>query len=163
MGVYCRSLVGYNDAWQEIITGIEKYIMDSHRLTHIALRVKNIDATAAFYKKYAGLEIIAQRQDHKTRVAWLGNPTVKEDFVIVALELPYETTERPSYDHFGLSLPSREEVDRMAEIARRDGILFFGPKDMGPVAMYLCLVRDPDGNAVEFSYGQEVERMLENR
>ena len=131
------------------------------RLTHIALRVKNIEATAAFYKKYAGLEIVAQRKEHKTRVAWLGNPDVKEDFVIVALEMPYINSNQPSYDHFGLSLSSREDVDRVAEIARKEGILNFGPKNMGPVAMYLCLVRDPDGNAVEFSFGQEVENILE--
>ncbi|MGC9327361.1 MAG: VOC family protein, partial [Candidatus Hinthialibacter sp.] len=36
------------------------------RLTHIALRVKNIEASAAFYKKYAELEIVAQRQENKT-------------------------------------------------------------------------------------------------
>lgn len=136
--------------------------METHRLTHIALRVKNIEATAAFYQKYAGMEIIAQRQENQTRVAWLGNPEVKDDFVIVALELPYQPNDRPSYDHFGLSVSSREEVDRMAEIARQDGVLFFGPKYMGPVAMYLCLARDPDGNAIEFSYGQEVERVLDN-
>lgn len=135
---------------------------DTPRLTHIALRVKNIETSAAFYKKYADLEIVAQRQDRKVRVAWLGNSEVKEDFVIVLLEMPYQPCEQPSYDHFGLSLPSREEVDRVADIARREGVLHFGPQDMGPIAMYLCLIRDPDGNAVEFSYGQEVERVLEN-
>ncbi|MBN2329814.1 MAG: VOC family protein [Candidatus Omnitrophica bacterium] len=133
------------------------------QLTHIALRVKNIEAAVEFYKKYAELEVVAQRQDNKTRVAWLGNSDVKENFVIVLLEMPYSPTDQPSYDHFGLSLPSRKDVDRLAEIARREGVLDFGPKDMGPVAMYLCLVRDPDGNAIEFSCGQEVENVLESQ
>lgn len=133
------------------------------RLTHIALRVKNIESTADFYKKFAGLNIVAQRKENQTRVAWLGNPEVKEDFVIVLLEMPYQPSGQPSYDHFGLSLPSREDVDRVAEFARREGVLDFGPKDMGPVAMYLCLVRDPDGNAIEFSHGQEVENVLEKQ
>ncbi|HOJ61358.1 MAG TPA: VOC family protein [bacterium] len=132
------------------------------RLTHVALRVKNIEKSAAFYRKYLGLEVIAQRQEHKTRVAWLGNPRVKEDFVIVLLELPYEASPQPSYDHFGLDLPTREAVDEYAAMAEADGLLEFGPETMGPVANYLCLIRDPDGNGIEFSYGQDIESVLEN-
>ncbi|HQH73168.1 MAG TPA: VOC family protein [bacterium] len=132
------------------------------RLTHVALRVKNIERSAAFYKKYLGLEIITQRREHKTRVAWLGNPRVKEDFVVVLLEMPYEASPRPSYDHFGLDLPSREAVDEYAALAREEGILEFGPEAMGPVANYLCLIRDPDGNGIEFSHGQDIENVLEN-
>lgn len=132
------------------------------RLTHIALRVRNIETTAAFYKKYVGLDVVAQRREKKTRVAWLGNPEVKNDFVLVLLEMPYVNSIQPSYDHFGLDVPTREEVDRCAELARQDGILDFGPEDMGPVAHYLCLIRDPDGNGVEFSCGQEVGGALEN-
>ncbi len=125
-------------------------------MTHIALRVKNIEASAAFYKKYVGLDVVASRKEHTTRVAWLGNSQVKQTFVIVLLELPYENSDKPSYDHLGLDLQTRERVDEIAEIAKQDGILALGPECLGPVAGYLCMVRDPDGNMVEFSAGQDV-------
>ena len=35
-----------------------------------------------------------------------------------------------------------------------DGILVEKPKDAGPVVGYFCMVHDPDGNWVEFSFGQ---------
>lgn len=130
------------------------------KLTHIALRVKNIEISAAFYKKYADLDIVARREEDNTRVAWLGNPSVKERFVIVLLELPYQSSNQPSYDHLGLDVSSKDEVDRMAQIAREDGTLAFGPEYLGPVAGYLCLIRDPDGNNIEFSYEQEIDGAL---
>lgn len=132
------------------------------KLTHIALRVKNIEASAAFYKKYVNLEIVAQREETNTRVAWLGNKKVKEHFVIVLLEMPYNASEQPSYDHFGLDVPAKEDIDRMAEIARQDDTLAFGPKYVGPVAGYLCLIRDPDGNCIEFSHDQKIDGYLNN-
>jgi len=40
--------------------------------------------------------------------------------------------------------------------ARGDGILREGPRDAGPVVGYFCVVEDPDGNWVEFSFGQPI-------
>lgn len=132
------------------------------KLTHIALRVNNIECSAAFYKKYADLDLVAQRQENHTRVAWLGNARVKDHFVIVLLEMPYQNGDQPSYDHLGLEVASLVEIDRRADLARQEGVLAFGPQHMGPVAGYLCLIRDPDGNRVEFSYNQKIEAALEN-
>jgi catechol 2,3-dioxygenase-like lactoylglutathione lyase family enzyme len=131
-------------------------------MTHIALRVKNIEASAAFYKKYVNLDVVAARKEHTTRVAWLGNPQVKQTFVIVLLEMPYEQSRQPSFDHIGLDLRTRDKVDEMAAIAREDGTLALEPNYLGPVAGYLCMVRDPDGNMVEFSAGQDVGGTFHN-
>lgn len=130
------------------------------RLTHIALRVKDIDRSAQFYKKYAGLDVIAQRCEHETRVAWLGNPQVIDRFIIVLLEMPYDDPGAGSYHHLGLQVESREAVEAAAEKARQEDILAEPPGEYGPVAGYLCIVRDPDGNGVEFSYGQHVLEAL---
>ncbi len=130
--------------------------MHTPYMTHIALRVKNIEESAAFYKKYVDLDIVSSRKEHTTRVAWLGNPEVKNTFVIVLLEMPYKTCEQPSFDHIGLDMETRERVDAIAAIAREEGILAMEPDFLGPVAGYLCMVSDPDGNRVEFSAGQDV-------
>src|SRR5262249_12450054 len=45
-------------------------------LTHVALPVRDLDATLAFYEKYTTLEVIHRRTDPEThmRTAWLANP-----------------------------------------------------------------------------------------
>jgi catechol 2,3-dioxygenase-like lactoylglutathione lyase family enzyme len=77
--------------------------------------------------------------------------------------LPYARSEQPSYDHLGLDVPSEAEVDRMAQMAQEDGTLVFGPENMGPVAGYLCLIEDPDGNRIEFSNNQPIDGALNGK
>ena len=59
-----------------------------------------------------------------------------------------------SISHLGISLSTRDEVDRIAETAKEEGILVLGPRYMNPVVGYICIVRDPDGNQLEFSVEQ---------
>jgi lactoylglutathione lyase len=139
-------------------------------LTHIALPVRSLDDHLAFYAKYTTMEVIHQRVDDETglRTVWIANSEDKTDaaarFVIVLIEgkLPTQLTGDikeeygflRSISHLGISLDSREDVDRVAEMAREDGILVLGPMYRNPVVGYICLVRDPDGNNVEFSVEQ---------
>lgn len=132
-------------------------------LTHFALRSRNIDESVAFYKKYVGLDLISERKEHTTRVGWLGNPEVHEQFIIVLLEMEHDAEESTSFHHIGIDLCSREKVDEIANLAREEGILALEPDDHGPVAGYLCIIKDPDGNQVEFSSGQEVFEVLEDK
>ena len=130
------------------------------RLTHIALRVANIERTAAFYEKYAAFKMVSLREESDTRVAWLGNPDVKNNFVIVLLEFPFEKTASPRFHHIGLGVSTRELVDQVAVRARQEGILEMEPDDHGPIVGYYCMIRDPDDNMVEFSCGQQIEEVL---
>jgi predicted lactoylglutathione lyase len=57
--------------------------------------------------------------------------------------------------HFGFTVESREAVDDIANLAREDEIIFFEPGEYLPGA-YLCGIKDPNGNCVEFSYGHKV-------
>ena len=141
-------------------------------LTHIALPVSNLDATLAFYAKYTTMEKIHERFDEEThmRSAWIANTEDKTDtsarFVIVIMEgkLPSQITGDikeeywflRSIAHLGISLDSREDVDRIAAMAKEDGNLVLGPVYRNPVVGYICLVRDPDGNNVEFSVEQDL-------
>lgn len=140
-------------------------------LTHIALPVRSLEATLAFYAKYTDLALIHQREDPDTglRTAWLANERDRTTpgaarFVIVLIEgkLPTKITGDiqeqygflTSISHLGLSLNSREEVDRIAEMAREDGCLLLGPMYRNEVVGYICIVTDPDGNNLEFSVEQ---------
>jgi catechol 2,3-dioxygenase-like lactoylglutathione lyase family enzyme len=51
---------------------------------------------------------------------------------------------------------SRAAVDEIAARAQGEGLLEQGPTDAGGIVGYLCIVRDPDGNLVEFSHGQPI-------
>ena len=59
-----------------------------------------------------------------------------------------------SISHLGISLETRADVDRIAEMAKDEGVLVLGPRYMNPVVGYICLIRDPDGNQLEFSVEQ---------
>ena len=133
------------------------YVLVKPKFTHAALLVKDVDKTADFYIKYCKLKVLHRRADPNTgyRVIWLGENL---NFVIVALEgekKPIQSSSKP-LSHFGFSLKSREEVNETAEVARQERLLNYGPVYLDPVAGYLCEILDPDGNSVEFSFGQEL-------
>ena len=140
-------------------------------LTHIALPVRDLEATLAFYEKYTTLVNIHQRADPDTglRTVWLANErdvTVEGGarFVIVLIcgSLPKNVTGDikeeygflRSISHLGLSLDTRADVDRIAEMARAEGCLLLGPMYRNEVVGYICVVTDPDGNNLEFSVEQ---------
>ena len=140
-------------------------------LTHIALPVRSLDDTLAFYEKFTTLVRISERHDPDTkmRTAWLANerditkPGAAR-FVIVLMEgaLPKQITGDiveeygflTSIAHLGISLDSRDEVDEVARRADEDGCLVLGPMYRNPDVGYICLIKDPDGNNVEFSVEQ---------
>ncbi len=126
------------------------------RLTHVALRVKDLARSVAFYAKYAGLVVCHERVDDGTRVVWLAERAQDPEFVFVLIPMPHAEVERPGVHHFGFSVASRAEVDAVAATARADGVLREGPRDAGPIVGYFCVAEDPDGNWVEFSFGQPI-------
>lgn len=129
----------------------------SAHLTHVALFVRNIDATIDFYRDFVGLHIVHDRHDDGVRVVWMSERAEDPNFVIVAIAVPPADAAFPArFAHFGYDLPSRAAVDAIAARARAADILMQGPLDAGPIVGYYCMLRDPDGNAVEFSHGQPI-------
>ena len=124
-------------------------------LTHVALEVSDLDASIAFYTAFAGMQVVHRRP----RVVWLSDKT--RPFVIVLLQAEnVETTLRP-LAHLGVACASREEIDRLSEIAREEKRLIDGPTDSGPPVGYWAFLRDPDGHTLELSHGQEVGLTVE--
>ena len=56
----------------------------------------------------------------------------------------------------GIELTSREDVEQIAAQASESGCLAMPPTQMPPPIGFICMLRDPDGNMVEFSYDQGV-------
>lgn len=57
-------------------------------------------------------------------------------------------------NHLGFHAASSPEVDLISKMADSEGCLVEPAKNGGEILGYYCIVRDPDGNLVEFSYGQ---------
>src|SRR5262249_51669977 len=138
--------------------------------THVALPVRDLDATLAFYERYTTLRKIQERYEPETglRSVWLANARDVTD-VAARVVLVLICGRQPghingdhkeeygflrSISHLGISLETRADVDRIAEMAKEEGVLVLGPRYMNPVVGYICLVRDPDGNQLEFSVEQ---------
>jgi catechol 2,3-dioxygenase-like lactoylglutathione lyase family enzyme len=122
-------------------------------LTHVALPVRDVDASAAFYARFADMEVVHRRVDHGVGVIWLSDLT--RPFVIVLLQTDV-THVLGGWAHLGVAVASRDEVDRRVADAHEQGFTVSGPYDEGPPVGYWAIVADPDGHHLELAYGQEV-------
>ena len=122
-------------------------------LTHVALPVRDVDASAAFYARFADMEIVHRRVDHGVGVIWLSDLT--RPFVIVLLQTDV-THVLGGWAHLGVGVESRDEVDRRIADALEQGCTVNGPYDEGPPVGYWAIIADPDGHHLELAYGQEV-------
>jgi predicted lactoylglutathione lyase len=130
-------------------------------LTHIALPVTNMEASIAFYSKYARMQVVHRRKDSESggEVVWISDRT--RPFVIVLISAgKVEHPLLPSA-HLGVGCVSREEVDYLCTEAKAEGRLRMAPTDSGYPVGYWALLSDPDGHTLELSYGQEVGLAVE--
>jgi len=136
----------------------------SSRWTHIALRVKDIDATIEWYTSYTDLELLDRRTDDDGHGAWLGHPDPDSPFILVMAEFfpdrdpfaPAPIASLGVFNHIGIELPTKEAVDEVAARAAEAGCLGMPAKWMPDPIGYICMLTDPDGNWVEFSFDQGV-------
>ena len=125
-------------------------------LTHVAIQARDVEASVAFYRRHLGLHIVHDRDDNGVRVVWLSEREEDPEFVTVIIGVAPESTHPSLAEHFGYDVPSRAVVDEIAARGDEEGILVQGPVDAGPIVGYFCMLRDPDGNIVEFSHGQPI-------
>ncbi|WP_255611463.1 VOC family protein [Marinobacterium arenosum] len=130
-------------------------------LTHVALTASDIAASADFYARYANMAVVHERTDEArgVHVVWLSDRT--RPFVLVLSRSDQPTPILGPFAHLGVGCTSREEVDRLCDQARQEGILAKEPVDSGYPIGYWAFIRDPDGHTLELSYGQEVGLTVE--
>jgi lactoylglutathione lyase len=139
------------------------------RLTHVALPCSDLDRTLEFYTSITPLVVVARNEDENGRGAWLSNDKQSKDpFVLVLSEFNPEVAERfgqtpgepvpilQPFAHIGIEMPRREDIDAIADKARAMGHLHWEPRQMPEHIGYICAIKDPDGNVVEFSHNQKV-------
>ena len=135
------------------------------RWTHLALRVRDIDISIAFYLEHTPLELLVKRDNPDGFGAWLGHPDMADSpFILVLAQFiashdPYAGTDPSTlgpFSHIGIELAERADVDARAAAAEAGGFLQMRPIDLPDPIGYVCMVKDPDGNTIEFSHGQKV-------
>ncbi len=133
--------------------------------THIALPVKDMDASIDWYQRFTHLRLLSRGEDEDGKNAWLGDETQADSPFILVLGQFYEghdpfapAPHHPMgpFAHMGIEVESHDAIDEIAERGKAAGCLAFGPRQMPKQIGYICMLKDPDGNTVEFSYDQGV-------
>lgn len=124
------------------------------RLTHLGLPVSDLSKSVAFYEKWAGMKVEG-RLDNPMGVRGARLAQKSTGFVISLLVGPMAMP-MPGVMHLGFDCASKADVDKLASDAKAAGILTFGPEDSGGELGYQAYIADPDGNNLEFSFGQKV-------
>jgi len=131
----------------------------SPRWTHITINCSDLNASVEFYTSICGLAIVRDRRQEGRHNVWLGPPTAPDEdpsFVLVMVQDEVKVR----LDHLGFQCESREEVDRIAQLARTQNILVDPPTDVGGVVGYFTTIRDPDGHLIEFTFGQPLQGLM---
>lgn len=124
------------------------------RLTHVVVKVADLERSIAFYRRFCGLEVVRDGRPggHTVWLAPAQRPEGPPAFVLVL----YLTRVDSRLDHLGFQCDARAEVDRIAAEGERLGILAEPPFDGGGAIGYVTMIRDPDGHLVEFTFGQPI-------
>ncbi|MEK7434077.1 MAG: VOC family protein [Cyanobacteriota bacterium] len=124
-------------------------------LSHIALIVKDLNKMIDFYKFFAEMKVVHQRDDDGIRVAWLKLPKEKS-LIIVMIEVKEspESNGNQRFNHFGFDTDSKEKVDEISQKAELNNCIVHKAMDGGKILGYFCMLKDPEGNNLEFAYGQ---------
>jgi len=142
------------------------------RWTHIALRVTDMDATVSWFTEFTPLALIDRREDDMGYGAWLGMEGETNNPFILVLAQFFEGSDPfadappaklAPFAHFGIEMPNKQDVDDIAAKAIDAGCLGMPPTMMPAPIGYICMLRDPDGNMVEFSWDQGVYATLADR
>ena len=115
---------------------------------HIHLRSPNPEATAAFYEKMFGAEVIRTMQQGKPRI----DLKIGGADVFIAEVAPGSTVNPPpvtpyqGLDHFGLSVTGIDDV--VAELMAKGAVFTMEPNTIRP-GVRIAFLRGPEGVSIE--------------
>lgn len=114
-----------------------------------------MDACVAFYQAFCGMVITHERGSGDDRIVWLAEPGREREFIFVFIPGGRGRQQvDDDFSHLGFAVASVAEVDAIAARGAEAGCLEWPPRQEPYPVGYYCGLRDPDGNFVEFSYGQ---------
>ena len=117
----------------------------TYGLTHIAMAVKDLDQTLAFYQKVFEVEVMYYKDDFLQ----VRTPGANDIIVFEKKKADYGKT--GSIAHFGFRLRSAKDIDEMANRIKRAGGTITDQGEFVPGEPYIFF-KDPDGYEVEICY-----------
>lgn len=136
------------------------------RWTHIALPSVDIDESVAWYEEFTPLVVLERFEDAMGKSAWLSHEGQVDPPFVLVLVMFYKDqgTKQPQlapFAHIGIEVPNAEAIDAIAAKAEAAGCLAMPPQRLPPPVGYVCMLDDPDGNRIEFSYDQQVYQKVQ--
>ncbi|MBV8326363.1 VOC family protein [Chryseobacterium sp.] len=125
------------------------------KIEHLAIWVKNLEESKTFYQKYFGA--VANEKYHnpvkdfESYFLSFNNGCRLEIMTRPALKESTKSYESQQYGliHLAFSAESREKVDELTEILRKDGYTIAGePRTTGD-GYYESVILDPENNIIE--------------
>lgn len=114
------------------------------QLGHLALRVRNVDRSIAFYRDVLGLEL----KGRGGPIAFLGiRPDASHEIALFPLppDAPGPEAGRAGLYHMAWEMPSFDDLAALHERLKARGVEIVGYSDQQCNVMFL----DPDGNELE--------------
>lgn len=131
------------------------------RWTHVAMPTGDLEKSIEFYTTMTPLVVVERFEDEAGTSAWLSNDKqVETPFVMVLVCFNKDKGGRLGvlrpFAHVGVEVPTRADVDQIADKAREMGCLQWEPQYVNEQVGYVCALQDPDGNVIEISHDQKV-------
>ena len=117
----------------------------TYGLTHIAIAVKDLGQTLAFYQKVFEVEVMYYKDD------FLQVTTPGANDIIVFEKKKADYGKTGGIAHFGFRLRSAEDIDEMANRIKTAGGTITDQGEFVPGEPYIFF-KDPDGYEVEICY-----------
>jgi len=123
-------------------------------VSHQLIVVRSVETACQFYESFVRLTTTHRRnRANGQRIAWLGSSGVNHRLIVVEGP-PLEEPIGP-YSHVGVSCSSRSEYEDMLNQCQSAQLVSEGPRSQEwPICEWFAM-RDPDGNRVEVSWGQD--------
>ena len=117
----------------------------TYGLTHIAIAVKDLDQTLAFYQKVFEVKVMYHKDD------FLQVTTPGSNDIIVFEKKKADYGKTGGIAHFGFRLRDAKDIDEMAKRIKSAGGTIIDKGEFVPGEPYIFF-KDPDGYEVEICY-----------
>ncbi len=123
---------------------------------HVLFKVKDADQSIRFYNEYLGMDAVLDQKDGDgKRWVWMRfseNPYAPLFVFVEDTQLKTTVGAANSLQHFSFRLTDMKPVEEISTKAKAGNCLKEPANYGGHLKGYFCLVSDPDGNLLEFSY-----------